>query len=200
MDIIQRDKSYLWLKRSMNYLIATEFLLDLICDNENKHSYFGDLIDDDLLNKKLESNDAELFSPAMFNFYHALEVTYKGLIQLHGGIISKKDHGLKKLSSKIQKLNGISNEDKGLLCCYVDNINSKYPEFGRWISSNGLTIDSYYEFLKYPELKSGMTLKVFNFLGKEKEALPFYKNFREDIKNLRKFIVSHYYNLTNEER
>jgi len=200
MDDLQRNKSYDWFKVAMQYLIATEFLLDIICKNKNEHLYFGKQISDKFSNKKLESNDLGFFCPVMFNFYHSLEVIYKGLASLHGKNV-KRIHILSNLFFRgVQKINTISNEDKKMLYCYADTIKNKFPDFNDWLVSNKLTIDNFYEFLKYPESKNGTRFLEFNFLGKEKNTLPFYKNLRKDVITIRKFIVKHYYESTGEER
>jgi hypothetical protein len=205
---MERNNSYPWFKIAVQYLIASEFILKIICKNENSRSYFGDVIDDDLLMEKLESNDGEMFYPVMLNLYHALEITYKGLIQLHKKENPPGNHNLINLLVEVKSIAEISYDDKKLLGCYVDDIEDKFQEFNKWLLLNNMSIDNFYLFLKYPvsNINKGSETQVVDIfasddlLGKERITLPFYENLLCDIKKLRRFIVSNYYNTTNEDR
>lgn len=185
---------------SMQYLIGTQYLLQVIIENRNRHSYVGNPIDDDILQEKLESNDREIFYPLMFNFYHALEIIFKGLIELQTSENLQRKHSLSQLYKRVEKLE-LNKTDLLLIGSYVSKIDENFPEFAKWMQENKLTIDSFYEFLKYPAATINGKEKISRvelysdpkLLGKEDKTLPFYKKLCNDIEKIRRLIVKQHH-------
>lgn len=179
----------------MQYLIATETLLNKICENKNSSSYFGKPMPDDVIEKKLEGNDQNLFYPLMFNFYHTIEMYYKHLLVL-GNQTFKKEHKLSDLFNQIENT-GILNIDNSLsfdLSVYInmESLQEAFPPFYNYLYKIEKNPDDFYLFLKYPNYTNEVNKEIFQdpyLLGQQQNTLIYYKSLQKYVENLRKFIV-----------
>ncbi|WP_126456004.1 hypothetical protein [Sulfuriflexus mobilis] len=141
---------------------------------------------DDYLNKTKWS-DHNLIIPLLFDFYHGLEVLLKGFLVAED-IKIKTNHKLSDLHSSFETY-------------YSNNKLSQYIE--KYITQNklpvllnefceecGMSMDEYYQALKYPESTKGKPYRHTPLKYKGEQGVPFFKDMLNDIRSLRKEAVS----------
>lgn len=125
---------------------------------------------------------------ALFCFYHGMELVMKGFILEK--VAEAKGHKLTELLTKFE-----SYYPDSLLCkelhknISIIDENTPLPKF---LSSNKIGIDSWYEALKYPEMKNGINIEHFPLKYNGKLGVSYWRN----IANSCSFINNHVNSLT----
>lgn len=138
-------------------------------------------------NEEIKWSDMNLVIPLLFNFYHGVEVILKGFL------LSQE-----KELEKIHKLSGLLNDFNilfpnhrlgGLLSRYI--ITEQLPEpLASFCSASSISIDNYYEALKYPEGKNGVRQNgnIYKFsplMYQGEDGLIFFSALAHDISDIR---------------
>lgn len=126
--------------------------------------------------------DHALVIPLLFDFYHGIEVLLKGFLIANGASV-KKTHRLSELLSRFKSIFPDSTLSS-LLTPYIDMGQLKGP-LEDFCKESNITIDNYYQSLKYPESTDG---KVYDHIPLEYRGgagVTFFKNLAEDIHEIR---------------
>jgi len=132
----------------------------------------------DVYEQKTKWSDHNLIVPVLFDFYHALEVVFKGFLIASGETISM-NHKLSELLSGFE-----SHFPKHT----IGSIARKYilpgqlsPILTSFCAESGISIDQYYQALKYPESTSGRVYQHDPLMNHGESGLPFLKELAADI-------------------
>jgi hypothetical protein len=89
--------------------------------------------------------------PVLFSFYHGIELLLKGFVAVYSPVPST--HSLTRLLEMVAERHP---ESDFVRLVEEDALGAApYAPVGRFLKKNGLTIDSWYEALRYPESKQG---------------------------------------------
>ena len=127
-------------------------------------------------------SDHNLVIPLLFNFYHGLEVILKGYIHANesGAIHS---HKLSELLITFKSYHPCS-PLYALFEKYI--IQTKLPAIlAEFCSTSSITIDEYYQALKYPESTRGNQYHHHPLKNREAEGANFFAELRDDIERIR---------------
>jgi hypothetical protein len=127
-------------------------------------------------------SDHNLVMPLLFDFYHGVEVLLKGFLVCKGRL-AKKNH---KLSSLLATF---SSEYPGhkigsLLATYITT-NSLPEPLASFCSESAISIDDYYQALKYPESATGAVYRHTPLKNRGEAGLEFFLQLARDINQLR---------------
>ena len=117
----------------------------------------------------------------LFNFFHGIELLLKGFIGLKEKV--PVDHRLTALYTIFEKHYAHS-DLAPLIKAHVYSIEPHSP-LGRFISANGITIDNWYEALKYPESKGGHPFSHFELKYGGESTVLFWSEIGKAALNLR---------------
>jgi len=129
--------------------------------------------------------DLHIFEPTIFNFYHGIELSLKALLVAKGEPVVKV-HKLSRLLELVTALYD-SQELADFYGTYIltDRLPPILKEF---CSESGVTMDMYYQSLKYP---TGTKAESFNhsaLKGHELEGVKLFSQISEDLGHSRKII------------
>jgi hypothetical protein len=132
-------------------------------------------------------SDHNLVMPLLFNFYHGLEVILKGF-RLASGLGGRHSH---KLSDLLTEFKTQYPEDDliPLLEKYILQTNLP-PILSEFCTTSGITIDDYYQTLKYPESTQGVQYEHHPLKYRAEEGAMFFAELRDDIEKIRRKTVS----------
>ncbi len=141
-------------------------------------------------------SDTNIVEPTLFIFYHGIELSLKALI------LAKKEkfenvHGLSGLLEKVKCLYG----DLKFAEFYEKYISSeKMPKvIEAFCSRSGITIDLYYQSLKYPTSTKYVEFNHSMLRGKESEGISLFGGIYEDLvvakKDIKECVIHEYGNL-----
>lgn len=99
--------------------------------------------------RKTKWNDVNMVIPLLFNFYHGLELMLKGFILFSGGTGSKPNHHISNLYRKFLAAYTDQTKLKSLFERYIDKAHMP-PLLYDFIVYNKLSVDQFYEVLRYP--------------------------------------------------
>ncbi|MCL7420219.1 MAG: HEPN domain-containing protein [Methylobacter sp.] len=127
-------------------------------------------------------SDHSLVVPLLFDFYHGIEVLLKGFLASKGKL-EKKNHKLSDLLKRFEEL--FPNHSLStLLSRYIAK--EKLPEpLASFCSQSSISIDDYYQALKYPESTNGAIYRHTPLKYRSNAGLPFFKGLVIDIKQVR---------------
>jgi HEPN domain-containing protein len=126
-------------------------------------------------------SDHRIGIPILFNFFHGIELWLKAALLEKG--IQKSGHRLTELFNNARSVIGPC-DFFDVLEPFIHNIKLT-SILGEFLSENKITIDSFYEALKYPELKNGSDISHDALLGRTELGLNFYNEIINCIKLLR---------------
>jgi hypothetical protein len=131
---------------------------------------------------EIKWSDHMIIVPMLFSFYHGVETLLKGFILCKG-----------KLKTKNHKLSGLLEEFKNsfpnhnlnnLLSRYIEN--NQLPEpLASFCSNPSISVDEFYQALKYPESIKGKKYRHTHLMYKSGSGLPFFYGLVSDIKQIR---------------
>jgi hypothetical protein len=137
------------------------------------------------MEEELRWSDLRIAEPTLFIFYHGIELSLKALLVAKGEPVPK----VHKLSGLLDLVNSLYNskELSDFYGTYIltDRLPSILKEF---CSKSGVTMDLYYQSLKYP---TGTKAESFNHLalkGHEFEGVKLFSQISEDLGRSRKVI------------
>lgn len=132
-------------------------------------------------------SDHRIGVPLLFNFYHGLELILKGFLAEKGQVPTH--HRLTGLLADFTSKYP-NTELAGIIGKYTTNLDPKSP-LGQFFNANGVSVDQWYEALKYPESKKGKVFDHMDLQYGEMETLEFWKDIgqaaqvvREEAANL----------------
>lgn len=177
-------------KQANYYGFAHQFLnlvtasIEEMENQRNKNtSIISDTGDKDRNNEIHEEDrkwcDVNMALPIMFNLYHGLELFMKAILNEHEGF--SKGHKLTLLLMEIKAIEDPYLDD---IICILDKQINNSP-FKDYFMDNQVTIDSFYEVLKYAEYGKDTDVSIATIFGKEEEGLKKFVEVKNDIKTLR---------------
>lgn len=127
-------------------------------------------------------SDFQLILPVLFSLYHGLELSIKAVLAINDKKIS--GHKLSVLYAEVKNLSDIPTSISSILSKYIE-VKENGGVLFEFLNINELSIDDYYDFLKYPTDKSSATIKNYwPVKYKQEGALSVYESIREDLSNL----------------
>lgn len=123
-------------------------------------------------------SDLNIIEPTLFNFYHGMELSLKALIQAKG-LELKNNHKLTELLMIF-----CSNYDcKDLMTFYEkyilpDNLPHILKNF---CSRSSITMDSYYQSLKYPTSTKGVAFNHTSLRGHNEDGVMLFRELSDDL-------------------
>ena len=182
-----------WTKALGFWTVGIQYL-HLVQNVSNETHHQGNLhfvIIDDILTEseyaeQTKWSDHNLVIPLLFNFYHGLEVILKGF-SFSSGLAMCYSHKLSDLLRNF-KSQYPSNDLIPLLEKYI--LQNHLPiillEF---CTTSRITIDDYYQSLKYPESTRGLRYDHHPLKYRAEEGASFFAELRDDIEAIRKKTV-----------
>lgn len=122
-------------------------------------------------------SDISIVEPLLFNFYHGIELSLKALLTVKGIQIQKHD-----LSALFNRVNQEYND------CRVTDFYTKYiskedlhPILLRFCSKSNISMDFFYQSLKYPSSTKGKSFKHGELQYNGKEGVELFKSIKYDV-------------------
>ena len=135
-------------------------------------------------------SDYHLIIPLLFNFYHGLEIILKGFLRAKGCQL-RSTHKLSQLLNDFNSHFPNTRNTKLSQIFYRYINQSRLPKILKdFCDTSGITIDDYYQSLKYPESTEGQVYQHWPLKYKGKEGVQFFFKLRNDIDVMRKEIVA----------
>ncbi|MBY6346521.1 hypothetical protein E5C31_11165 [Providencia rettgeri] len=126
--------------------------------------------------------DHSIAMPILFNFFHGIELTLKGLIyEKQADRI--KAHGLSDFMNLFLQEYPEEVEIRDLLDKYIRHIPKK-SALHRYLNKNRVSIDQWYLFLKYPEDNNKKPYDITMFYDEGSDSLKFWENISQDSHNI----------------
>lgn len=172
-----------YLSLATHFLRLAESSSDLLVRRRNALSVVsGKEISPDEYFRKTRWSDHAVGIAILFNFYHGVELTLKGSI-LHSGQKPSTTHSLSALHAQLKKLVPSS----ALVACLSDVIHKVDPTspLGQFFSDNNVSIDDWYEALKYPESIKGKNFSHVKLKYRSESALKFWRSLSRNAKAVR---------------
>ncbi|MEX2410014.1 MAG: hypothetical protein WD607_01360 [Candidatus Paceibacterota bacterium] len=172
----------------IQYLHITEIVSNETYLQGNQNHFVSDApITKEGLSEETKWSDFNLVIPLLFNFYHGMEVILKGFINLKKG--SKTvGHNLSDLLINFKKYYPNSSLIP-LFEKYI--ILKKLPDLlAEFCKVSSITIDDFYQALKYPESNQGAEFYHYPLEYKGNKGINFFIELRNDIYQIRKKSVS----------
>ncbi len=178
----------LW-KVGIQYLHMVQAVANETYSQGNKHCIVSDNhISSEQYMEDTKWSDHNLVIPLLFNFYHGLEVIMKGFLTVKHPNTSFFGHELTKLLNDLNKEYG-ENELYETLGKYI-NQDTLPKIISDFLTNSNLSIDKYYQSLKYSETTDGNQAYHHSLKYRSEEGADFLKNLHDDIEQLRKEVVS----------
>jgi len=127
-------------------------------------------------------SDHELIIPLLFDFYHGVEVLLKGFL-IRKGKLEKKNHSLSSLLATFS-IEYPGHQIGVVLEKYI-TAKALVEPLASFCKKSGITIDEYYQALKYPESTKGTAYRHTPLKYHGESGLAFFSQINSDIKNLR---------------
>jgi hypothetical protein len=124
------------------------------------------------VDRRTRRSDTNLGPPLLFNFYHGIELCLKGHA-LGQKLKTSKTHNISSLLSALQATSHN--------CALLKELNSWIPPpasstIGKFLTNNSITIDDWYQALKYPSFTNGQQIDHFGLKYGGASALKFWKS------------------------
>lgn len=126
-------------------------------------------------------NDSNLGVPLLFNFYHGLELCLKG--HLIGQNLNAKATG-HKLSVLLRQVSTTQHNSLLLKEIGLWTPPKANTPIGNFLSANKITIDDWYQALKYPALMKGASISHLGLKYGGKSALAFWEALNKSTTQL----------------
>ena len=182
------DKALGFWKAGIEYLHLVQAVSNETHRQGNVHMVISDeKISAEKYMDKTKWSDQNLVIPLLFNFYHGLEVLLKGFL-CTTKIQIKASHRLSWLLSsfkaEFQNSNLIPYFEK-----YIDK--NKLPDILlEFCSKSNVSIDDYYQALKYSEGTSGNQYQHHPLKYQGQKGVQFFADLRNDIEKIRRESVT----------
>lgn len=163
----------------LQYLHLVEAVISETVAQRNVHIVVSDSeYSWDQYEKNTKWSDHRLIVPVLFDFYHGVEVILKGFL-VAVGKPAKTNHKLSLLTSEFEDcfpgymLGAIARK-------YIAQ--DQLPELlTSFCKTSGITIDDYYQALKYPQSTCGSVYKHYPLKYKGEDSVPFFQELAKDI-------------------
>lgn len=185
----QKPLSY-W-RIGFQYLHLVEITTAETIRQGNTHVIITDIRDGELTpeayKKQTQWSDFEIILPVLFNFYHGIEVVLKGFLIA----ADKPVHTNHKLSELINCFEQCYPENSIAQTIKKYIVREQLPTvLSNFCKESEISIDDYYQALKYPESKKGSAYfhKPLKYNGSN--GIHFFKELHDDIATLQPQIVN----------
>jgi hypothetical protein len=180
-------EAHSYLVLATHFLRLAESAARQLCKSKNALTVVsGGPISPDEYAKKTRWSDHALGVAVLFNFYHGIELTLKGCLLLDG--TRKTGHKLTPLLAEFEKRHK-ETELAQTLAAHIRGIDSSSP-LGKFLVHNNVTIDSWYQSLKYPKATDGSTFSHWALQYGGKSTLKFWRGIKTGAVNIRKSAVA----------
>lgn len=132
-------------------------------------------------------SDHNLIIPVLFNFYHGIELLLKSFIILGGENITNK-HKLSELVLLFDKM--FPRSSFGKFASKYVAMKSLPKLLKEFCETSGITVDDYYQSLKYPESTKGAKFNHVPLKYKSAKGVVFFEELVGDIRKARADAVS----------
>ena len=184
----QKNKGKNFWEIGIQYLHLVEVVSNKISQKGNANYSISDKpISLSELEEETKWSDFNLVIPLLFNFYHGIEVLLKGFINLKKNSNSS-GHNLSDLLKDFEKFYPKSS----LIPLFEKYVETKKlpPILSEFCRASSITIDDYYQALKYPESTKGQKFYHRSLEYKGADGVSFFIDLRNDIDEIRKKSVS----------
>ena len=130
-------------------------------------------------------SDSYIVEPVLFNFYHGIELSLKFLILANGNEI-RENHKLTKLLQTVNK-HYQSEELINFYNKYI-HLNKSPLIIQEFCKASNITMDFYYQSLKYPVSTTGENFELSFLRGREHHGIAFFQELYNDTKAVRKLL------------
>ncbi|HEX2238775.1 MAG TPA: hypothetical protein VHJ19_10720 [Gammaproteobacteria bacterium] len=177
--------------RYAHHVLAESPALPLARDKNEKiiagGNEFGHVADDEIDREQLISetawSDIRIIIPLLFDFYHGVEILLKGFL-ICKDKLRDKNHKLSELLTTFDS--AYSNHKIGrLLSPYIINEQLLEP-LASFCAKSNISIDEYYQALKYPESMSGSAYRHTLLMYQDEAGLDFFRRLVGDVKQLQR--------------
>lgn len=172
----------------LQYLHLVEHVIYETIAQRNAHVVISDK-EISLEQYKLDTkwSDHNLVIPVLFNFYHGIEVVLKGFLVVTGASF-KPNHKLSQLVAAFEEQNP-GHVIGSMARKYI--VQNQLPEvLASFCKTSGITIDDYYQALKYPQSTRGHEYKHYQLKYRGEEGMSFFVDLAKDIREVRPEIVT----------
>lgn len=166
--------------------LAHESCVEII-NNGNKFMVTGEKpISDFEFNQVVRWSDHAVGTGVLFSYFHGIELILKGFLTAVG--VKSPHHRLTDLLKEFDS--HFPGTDLG------DAIRSALPQsgmkspMGRFLRSNAIQIDDWYEALKYPESKKGATFDHFDLKFGGQSTIPFWTSVHSSTADIQSKAVA----------
>ena len=163
----------------LQYLHLVEAVIAETVAQRNAHVVVSDEeISWDQYERDTKWADHRIVIPVLFDFYHGIEVILKGFLVAAGAPLDT-NHRLSQLVSAFEEQfpgHAIGVTAKKYIA------QDKLPEvLASFCKTSGITIDDYYQALKYPQSTRGNVYKHYPLKYRGEEGVPFFEDLAKDI-------------------
>lgn len=132
--------------------------------------------------KKTRWSDHSIGVAVLFNFYHGLELLLKACLLAEG--VSMQGHKLLPLLAELEKRHA-NTELATILRKHIREIDSSSP-LCKFLADNGITIDDWYQSLKYPTSTKGKKFTHWQLQYGSRGTVKFWRGVKKAASNVRK--------------
>ena len=167
----------------IQYLHLVEMVASETIQQGNKFVVISDAeVSLEQYNLQTNWSDHSLVVPLLFDFYHGIEVLLKGFLASKGRLGSQ-NHKLSNLLGEFGKL--FPNHSMGTTLAHYINLDQLPEPLASFCSQSSITIDDYYQALKYPESTRGSIYRHTPLKYRSDVGLAFFNGLVKDIKQVR---------------
>lgn len=172
----------------LQYLHLVEAVIAETIAQRNAHVVVSDQeISRDRYERDTKWSDHRLVIPMLFDFYHGIEVILKGFL-VAAGAPPKTNHKLSELVEAFEEKNP-GHAIGATARKYIAQ--GQLPEvLTSFCKTSGITIDDYYQALKYPQSTRGDVYKHSPLKYRGEEGVPFFEELAKDISEVVPKIVT----------
>lgn len=172
----------------LQYLHLVKAVLAETIAQGNAHILVSDYeISLDQYKRDTQWSDHRIIIPLLFNFYHGVEVILKGFLVVSGSP-PKKNHKLSRLVAAFEKLNP-GHAIGATARKYITQ--NQLPEIlSSFCETSDVTIDDYYQALKYPQSTRHNVYEHYPLKYKGEEGVRFFEGLAKDISEVVPQIVT----------
>jgi hypothetical protein len=129
--------------------------------------------------KAAQWDDLNIAIPTLFNFYHGIELTLKGMLSSIEALTNqcKQTHDLNFILKELKCKSKVDPEFSNFIKKYTGIENQFKPLF----NSNQITGNQFYDIFKYPENKKGKQFNYNPITQQEELSLLMFKEVIDDI-------------------
>jgi len=182
------DESLNFLTLADKYLHLVEIVSFEITNQGNLHVLSSDKddIDENDYEQKTRWSDFRISIPILFNLYHGIELSIKGLLLFSDGCEMKNSHNIEQLFNAFKDDFPEEEQIISILNKYLEIkfMNTILKDF---LGENNFGVNNFYESLRYPvNKKHEKTNSYYELKYKPELGLVFFKEVEEDVDTLRR--------------